>query len=436
MVSTGSSSSAVTVETASTAATDTADKPADIVVGLVSHNNAGTAGTVIAAVRDGLMQALDGGKSQFVLADCGSTDDTSARVREALRADGALIEVAATPTTTELLEHPYHRIPGKARALHGILTAARELGARGCLVLDAGIESVTPRWVQRVSEPLLGQEFDLVAPYYHRHPYEGALTKGIVYPLFRALYGVRLRQPAAGEFACSSRLFEHFLNDDVWERDGAQVGIDLWLASSAVSGDFRIGEVELGVRRQQVRPDEALDLGTTITQVVGGLFADLENRVDRWQRVRGSVPVPTIGEGLPHTALQSVAIDQDKLIESFRLGYRELREIWTWVLPPRTIIDLRRLMSAPAASFHLDDDLWARIIYDFALGYRLRVLARDHILRSLVPLYLAWLASFIIEVRDRGDQEVEQRLERLGTAFEAQKPYLISKWRWPERLRS
>ena len=144
----------------------------------------------------------------------------------------------------------------------------------------------------------------------------------------------------------------------------------------------------------------------------------------------------TIGDGLPDIAVQSIAIDQEKLIESFRLGYRELRDIWTWVLPPRTIVDLRRLMSAPAASFHLDDDLWARIVYDFALGYRLRVLARDHLLRSLVPLYLAWLASFIIEVRDRGDLEVEQRLERLGTAFEAQKPYLISKWRWPERLRS
>lgn len=428
MASTGSSSSAVTAEAAPVSI--------DLVVGLVSHNNAGTAPTVIAAVRDGMSQHPDSASPRFVLADCGSTDDTSARIRDALRANGSLIEVASTPTTTDLLEHPYHRIPGKARALHAILAAAKDLGARGCLVLDAGIESVTPQWVQRVSEPVLAQEFDLVAPYYHRHPYEGALTKGIVYPLFRALYGVRLRQPAAGEFACSSKLLTHFLDDDLWARDGAQVGIDLWLASSAVSGNFRIGEVALGVRRQQARSDEALDLGTTITQVVGALFADLENRVERWQRVRGSVPVPKIGEWLPDTALQSVAVDHEKLIESFRLGYRELRDIWTWVLPPRTIVDLRRLMNTPEASFHLDDDLWARIVYDFALGYRLRVLAREHMLRSLVPLYLAWLASFIIEVRDRGDQEVEERLERLGTAFEAQKPYLISKWRWPERLRS
>jgi hypothetical protein len=131
-----------------------------------------------------------------------------------------------------------------------------------------------------------------------------------------------------------------------------------------------------------------------------------------------------------------VSVDPEKLIESYRLGYRELRDIWTWVLPPRTILELRRLMNGAPASFRLDDKLWATIVYDFALGYRLRVIAREHLLRSLVPLYLAWLASFIGEIRDRGDEEVEQRLERLCAAFEEQKPYLISKWRWPERVRT
>jgi hypothetical protein len=230
-------------------------------------------------------------------------------------------------------------------------------------------------------------------------------------------------------------LLAHFLEDDIWDRDGAQVGIDLWLARSAVSGDFRIGEAALGVRRYRTQPEETVDLATTLTQVVGSLFADLEQHVDRWQRVRGSVAVQQYGLAVD-AAAEPASVDQETLIESFRLGYRELRDIWTWVLPPRTIIDLRRLNEAPAARFHLDDELWARIVYDFALGYRLRVLARDHILRSLVPLYLAWLASFVIEVRERGDDAVEARLERLATAFEAQKPYLISKWRWPERLRS
>jgi hypothetical protein len=415
---------------------DPATAPADVVVGLVSYNNGPTAGAVAAALRAGVAAHVADAASQFVLADCGSTDDTPARIRDSLAGETELIDVSFSPATADLLERPYHRIPGKARALQGILTTARRLGARACVVIDAGIENVTPRWVEWLATPVLTHGFDLVAPYYRRHPFEGALTKGIVSPVFRALYGVRLRQPAGGEFACSSRLLGHFLDDAIWDRDGAQVGIDLWLPGSAVAGDFRIAEAALGPRRYRAPSDEALDLGTTVTQVVGALFADVEERADRWQRVRGSVAVQQFGEPVVEPAVQPVPIDHEKLIESFRLGYRELRDIWTWILPPRTIIDLRRLAERSGPGFHLDDALWARIVYDFALGYRLRVLAREHVLRSLVPLYLAWLASFVLDVRGRGQEEVEQRLDRLGAAFEAQKPYLISKWRWPERLRS
>ena len=241
MASTGSSSSVVTSEAASA--------QVDIVVGLTSYNDAATLGTVAAAVHDGLARHFAGAASRFVLADCGSTDDTPARARDSLGGTGDVLEVAFAPTTTDVLELPYHGIPGKARALHGILTTAKNLGARACVVLDAGIETVTPQWLHWLIGPVLTHGFDFVAPFYRRHPYEGALTKGIVYPMFRALYGVRLRQPAAGEFACSSRLLDHFLDEDVWDREGAHVGINLRLASSAASGDFRIGEAALGVRR-------------------------------------------------------------------------------------------------------------------------------------------------------------------------------------------
>jgi hypothetical protein len=129
-------------------------------------------------------------------------------------------------------------------------------------------------------------------------------------------------------------------------------------------------------------------------------------------------------------------VDPDRLVESFRLGYRELRDVWTWVLPTRTIIDMRRLVDGPPARFRLDDEVWARIVYDFSVGYRVRALARDHLLKSLVPLYLGWLASFILQVRDLDADAVEERVDALGRAFETQKSYLISRWRWPERLRS
>ena len=428
MASTGSNSSA--------AISDAPPAKGALVVGVVSYQDGETIASVATAVRDGLTSHFAGLDSRLVLADAGSGDGTADRARAALGESAPLIELPVSRSTGDLLELPYHGIPGKARALQAILTTARDLDARACVLFDAGVSSVAPEWVDWLARPILDHAFDFVAPYYARPRFEGALTKGVVYPLVRALYGVRLRQPAAAEFACSRSLVDRLLAEDLWERDGAQVGIDLWLTTSAASGEFRLGEAALGVRAHHAREEKALDLGTTITQVVGSLFADLESRATRWQRTRGSLAVQHFGTLVPPPTPEPAPVDAERLIETYRLGYRELRDVWTWVLPPRTIVDLGRLVNLPASQFRLDDELWARVVYDFALGYRLRAIPRQHLLRSLVPLYSGWLASFILQVRDAGIEAADQRIEDLCAVFERQKPYLISRWRWPERLRT
>ena len=218
----------------------------------------------------------------------------------------------------------------------------------------------------------------------------------------------------------------------IWESDAGQIGIDLWLAAAAVSGDFRIGEA-VAWGSADGEPRQGLDLSTTIAQVIGCLFTDMERRVRVWQRVRGSRSVARLGTPAP--APRPPEVDVATFAESFRLGFRELQDVWTEILPPLAFLQWRRLASAPLESFRVDDALWARTIYDFAMGYRLRVIARDHLLRSLTPMYLAWLASFILEMRHLPVEAAESRLDRLCQIFEAEKPYLVSQWRWPERFR-
>ena len=82
----------------------------------------------------------------------------------------------------------------------------------------------------------------------------------------------------------------------------------------------------------------------------------------------------------------------------------------------------------------MPDELWVSIIYDFALAYRLRTISRDHLLRSLTPLYLGWVVSYALEMESAGPEEVEARLERLSKAYETGKSYLVSRWRWPDRF--
>jgi len=61
------------------------------------------------------------------------------------------------------------------------------------------------------------------------------------------------------------------------------------------------------------------------------------------------------------------------------------------------------------------------------------VMDRTLLLRSLTPLYLGWAASFVRQVRELDAAGVEARVEVLCRGFEAAKPYLISRWRWPDR---
>jgi hypothetical protein len=410
-------------------------QPSDIVIGIASYNDAETIGGVLRGARDALDQHLGANVGSIVLADGGSTDQTLERARRELGDDNKGFEaIHFDRPQIDLLRMPYHGRPGRAAAIHAVFGAARSRDAKVCAMLDAGLMHLPSGWIDLLVEPVLNGEVDYVSAHYERHPYEGAITKSIIYPVFRALYGVRLRQPAAPEFGCSASLMDAYLEQTFWEADEAYTGIDLWLATSAAAAGYRIGEAMLGVRAFAPRP-VAADLNAALGQLVGSLMADLDMRAQLWQRTRPPVSVPAFGEP-PAIATAQPAIETAAMLESFRLGYRALRDVWAGILPPRTIIELKRLADASRPQFQLADDLWARIIYDFALAHRLNLMPHDHLLGALTPLYSGWLASFVLDPDTSTREGAERRVERLCTVFEAQKPYLISRWRWPERFRS
>jgi hypothetical protein len=98
------------------------------------------------------------------------------------------------------------------------------------------------------------------------------------------------------------------------------------------------------------------------------------------------------------------------------------------------LLELRKLSRLPVEQFRLPDELWVRIVYDFALAHRLRTISRDHLLRSMTPLYLGWVASYAHDLTFGGAVSPARRLESLSLAYEAGKSYLVSRWRWPDRF--
>lgn len=399
---------------------------ADIVVGIPSYNNARTIGHVVRAAQAGLTKYFPGARSVIINSDGGSKDGTRQQVLEATLEETALVQVPYRVYPVHKLSTPYHGTPGKGSAFRTIFLVAQRLGAKAVAVVDSDLRSITPQWIELLVGPVLEREFDFVAPLYMRHKYDGTITNSIVYPLTRALYGKRIRQPIGGDFGFSSRLVTHYLRQDVWESDVARFGIDIWVTTQAVAHGFRVCQAFLGAKIHDPK-DPASDLSAMLAQVLGSLFTEMERNASIWKTVTGSEPVPTFGFRF-EVATEPVSVNVRRMLDSFRLGCQTLREIWEPVMGLETFHHLQALACRHEANLQFPDDLWARIVCDFAVAFHRRTVAREHLLRALTPLYLGWVASFVREMQAAGAQEVEDRLERLCLTYEALKPALVAGW--------
>jgi len=317
-------------------------------------------------------------------------------------------------------------------ACQSLFTVIEKMGARACCLVASEIESAKPHWVCQLLHPLLQADFDLVLPSYSLRKLQGLLNTSIVYPLTRCLYGKRIHNPLGPDVGVSRRLAQKILGNNRNANAGSSQTHPLAsLTPAAVCDNLQICQVHVGARLY--RPTDWVNMSSLVAQVLGPIFIEMEQRAACWQRTRGSVSVPARGEPMSQSQ-ETGTLDMNRMVETFQLGVRDLQEIWGLVLPPATLFELRNLSHLKAEQVNIPDELWARIVYDFALAHRLRTINRDHLLRSMTPLYLAWVVSYARELDTAGATTVEQRIERLSLAYEAAKPYLISRWRWPDRF--
>jgi glucosylglycerate synthase len=163
-----------------------------------------------------------------------------------------------------------------------------------------------------------------------------------------------------------------------------------------------------------------------IAQTMGAAFTVMERHGDLWLEVRGSEAVAGVGDPAP-PGVEPMTVDVERMQEAFRQGTRDLTSIWELVLAPDTLSEVLALDGGGPMRF--SDDLWARVIYDFALGYHYSVVHRDHLLRSLTPLYLGRTAAFVLATRPTGAAATQARIDAVAAAFERQKTYLVEHWR-------
>lgn len=400
---------------------------ADIVVGIPSYNNAGTIGHVVRAVQAGLAKYFPDLKAVLLNSDGGSTDGTAAVVRETAIDDLRSVMVFHDAHPLFKIAALYSGIPGKGSAFKAVFEVAAALEAKACAVVDSDLRSITPEWIELLLKPVLNDGFDYVSPLYHRHKYDGTITNNIVYPITRALYGKQVRQPIGGDFGFSGELARFYLTKDVWESDVARFGIDIWMTTTALANQFKVCQAFLGAKIHDAK-DPGADLSDMLVQVLSATFDLMEIYSPVWLTIKGSRTVPSFGFHYA-VGLEPVPVDIGRMIERFRLGVRELSGIWRIFLPAEILQFLEEAVKMPEQDLRFSDALWAEIIYGFALAAHQRLFHKEHLLKSITPLYIGRVASFILDNRESDGTEVERRIESLCRSFEDSKDFLVANWK-------
>lgn len=411
----------------------TSMKKFDLVIGIPCYNSAETLGYVVKTVMLGCLKYYPGLKCLIICADGGSSDNS----REIF----VKTKITSDDLKTIVLNQDYERITsgfklkrlpprfsnidkkfvkskgvsGKGSAFKEIFKIAESARARACVVVDSDLKSITPKWIELLSAPILYSDYDFLAPYYARHKYDGTITNSIIYPLTTALYGKAIRQPIGGEFGISARLLNRYtelLADKKLPKEFLQFGIDIFLSTTAIAENYRIGQAFLGAKVHD--PKNPKNLGPMFYEVVKTIFElSLKYKII-WQNVKKIKNVPIVGFQ-EIVGLEEVSVNRKELVKEFKKGYFENKNTYKKVLKPTTIKKIGK-QAKKTKDEEISFSLWAEIVWSYVESCEAQKTSKE-LVESLIPLYFAFVATFIKKTQNMGNVEVEKYLEKLVAEF-------------------
>jgi hypothetical protein len=398
----------------------------DIPVCSPTHNNAKTVGSIVHTIQSGILRGFPRERTVIINVDGGSRDGTPELVTGVSIDDVGPTSNPYALRTLHALSTKYASSAESGVALRTILAAAELLRAKACVVMSPESANIEPEWLSKLLGPIYRDGFDLVTPTYRRHKFEGLLITNLLYPMTRALYGLRIREAYSPEFGFSGRLGSQFLEQSVWNEGTAGASVELRFTLAAITGKYRICQSFLGEKVHVER--HAADLVPALRQTVGTLFSALEPDFPVWSVVAGSRPVPTTGAD-HEVLLEALRVNRKRLREMFSTGVAELESVFQTILSPATMTELQQLTRPGEEQFRYPAELWVRTVYEFAASYQKSAISRDHIIQALAPLFRGRVLTFLTENRDASAHEVENNIEGLCLEFERLKPYLLQLWK-------
>lgn len=234
----------------------------DIAICIPSKDEGATISNVISIVDAGLREYFPEKKSIIINIDSHSSDDTCAHF-------------LSTPSVTQKISIKESRDSrlGKGINLHKFFSIAEQMSIECGVLIDGDLESITPKWIFQLIQPVLVDKIDFVTPLYSRHKYDATITNQLCFPLLYGKWGVAVRQPIGGEFAFSRKFISSALNElnQLAESKNTVLpyvdafGIDIFLTTHVLRNQFSIHQSYLGQKLHRFREISTLK----------GMFSDV-----------------------------------------------------------------------------------------------------------------------------------------------------------------
>lgn len=381
----------------------------DILVGISCKNVGNTILHVLNTVSEGLHKYFSEYKKMIVVSD-GFSSDRNVELANIFQPYNGIEKIV----TEDVVEG------GKGAGVKTIFEIARRLDAKVVVLLDGDLLSIKPEWIYEFSSPILYGRGDLVVPYYIRDKYDGVITNNLAYPFTRALYGIDIRQPIAGEYGVSKELYEELINHPLFPYD---FGIDIFIVTtaSAKKMEVREGIFSLKIHESTTRYVEPETLIVPMFRQVTGEMFELAEYYEEFWKNRGD------GRKIPSRKFFcqnpiSVSVNIDKIKSYFSNEFLSSKKIIKKILPEKIFKKVEKISKDEI----FDSESWAETVYNFASYYKKNKHERSRILDALKTIWLGRFIGYVIETQNMDLNGAETVIQEQAKIFEEKLDYFIS----------
>jgi hypothetical protein len=399
---------------------------ADLVIGLPTYKNPDNAAHVAQIALQGAREHYPDLRTVLLNVDAGFAAATRRAVaHQATKAD----------PLRSIITGRYEGLLGQGSAIAAVLDAALALDAKAIIILDSNTQTIAPHWIAGLAHLLFEDKADLILPRYQWSVSSPIAILGdlIIYPMFRALWGRSVRHPAAPDIALSPALATALLDEDVWETEVATFGFHPWLSTYSLLQGWRIAQSALGEKQDPggkvCYPAQTNHFQAQFHDILSVMLRQVYEYKSHWTDVEAFYALSTLTQFAPKVdPIFFQEPDFIPLLDELALGWIEYRPLWRLILTPENLKQLETLAALPPDQFYFPPNLWARILYDFAVVFNKGECDPYQVVKALFPIYQGRVAAFWQEIAGLSLIGREGTVAAQAVELEEMRSYLKIRW--------